>query len=320
MQTMSFCRGEIPYVSMYRLTVHMRWTIRALLVAVAIIAAVLTIPRWRSFQQHFAAQKLHRRGISIVFAQHYPKQPVLQRVVFGDNAYDWVEAIKVEGEPLSNNDARRLGMFPRLTELMLYECPSADTVLLNAAKMPSSLKVLHLEASTITKDGLSCIANLRSIENLRLLDLALTDGDLTALQELPNLRYLSLRGGCVNDNILREIAVCARIQGLGMRATNVTDDGLCSLQALRQLNDLTILDSPITGTGLACLRELRELESLTLDGCPITDDGLEAIKQIRTLKVVRFNSKMVTKDAIAALVKALPKCVVGSPYYQNAGR
>ena len=135
-----------------------------------------------------------------------------------------------------------------------------------------AVTALELGGSTVTDSGL---AELASLEELKVVDLSNTQVTVEGLRFLSNskhLRRLLLREVAVGDDALTFIAAFRYLETLDLRNSQITDRGLKSLTGLKYLKRLQMEG---TGVTAAAVEELQE----TLVGCRITfgksDDGIQ---------------------------------------------
>lgn len=169
------------------------------------------------------------------------------------------------------------------------------------------IRQLHL--STITDDGLSCLARLTSLEELTFtLDPATSPAAMRHVAALPNLRRLRLglpdlpvRNGIsdarstATESILqqlREIAKSPSIRRLECRfRDNASLLALTEMQSngeppLINLFELRIAESYITNAGLANLHQIPNLIHLDVSHSRIDDDALPTLKELPVLRTL----------------------------------
>ncbi len=127
----------------------------------------------------------------------------------------------------------------------------------------TGLKVLFLENTTISAEGLKFLKGLNSLERLSISKQLTDDG-------------------------LAEIAQLSFLKALYIREHRLTDDGLAHLEKLASLEELDISNGRMSNAGLAHLAKLPSLRYLMLSGKNFTDDGLIYIKDIPSIKILHF--------------------------------
>jgi Leucine-rich repeat (LRR) protein len=127
----------------------------------------------------------------------------------------------------------------------------------------SGLKVLYLDNTAISAEGLKFIKSFKSLERLSL-SKQLTDSGLAEIAQLPSLKALYIR------------------------ESRLTDAGLAHLAQLKSLEELDIGQGRMSNAGLAHLAKLPSLRYLMLTGKNFTDDGLIHIKDIPSIKTLHF--------------------------------
>jgi len=163
-----------------------------------------------------------------------------------------------------------------------------------------SLKVLYFGGNNfVTNDGLAQLSNLKSLEELALRSVRMTDQGLKYLSGLPHLRYLILGGNFTNDAFLylkdvpslRTLSI--GIMEIGGRdpksrpclITRFNDEGMKNVSGLRQLENFgAAWMEGITDKGVAHLKNMPSLKKLGIGHAHLTDRAMLDLKQIRTLE------------------------------------
>jgi len=127
----------------------------------------------------------------------------------------------------------------------------------------TGLKVLFLENTNISAEGLQFLKGLKSLERLSI-SKQLTDDGLAEIAQLPSLKALYIR------------------------EDRLTNAGLAHLEKLASLEELDISNGRMSNAGLAHLAKLPSLRYLMLTGKNFTDDGLIYIKDIPSIKILHF--------------------------------
>jgi Leucine-rich repeat (LRR) protein len=173
----------------------------------------------------------------------------------------------------------------------------------------TQLKVLDLNNTKITAEGLRLIRNLRSLEsftipagstdagmahvsNLRSLralhfsENKVTSAGLAYLANLSSLEELDLGGERIGDEGLVHVGKLPSLRYLFLWGKGFSDAGLAHLRNCRSLRILNLMHLPITNTGLAHLSAFPGLERLDLYDTRVSDAGLVHLKRIRSLKML----------------------------------
>ena len=185
------------------------------------------------------------------------------------------------------------------TKESLITDPIVETAVRDQLKKPEGeltptdlleVRVLHLNNTQITDDGLKEVAKLTQLIELDLFGSnQLTD---KGLKELTNLQYL---------------------ETLGLPG-QITDEGLKQVTEFNQLTTLGLKEcSQITDAGLSELTNLNRLSSLWLPP-QITDASLKEIIKLKQLELLVLSGTKITATGISEVLKALPKCnIISKP-------
>lgn len=151
----------------------------------------------------------------------------------------------------------------------------------NLAKLPQlpDLKVLNLEESQVTSDGLDAILPLKSIKTLSLRDTPVTD--ITPLAELPHLEELNLNFSRCRGEHLSSASELKHVTVLLAGYLEVTDAEVVELAECSQLEELSIAASHLGEHGLQPLTALQNLKTLVLSDARYDAADLKAFEAAR---------------------------------------
>jgi serine/threonine protein kinase len=191
---------------------------------------------------------------------------------------------------------------PYLSRLKIF----ADRV---KAERTNVIDARPISSSVSDKD----LGVLRGLLHLRVLNLdhtESTDEGLKDIATLTNLVDLSLTNTQVTDNGLADLKSLTKLENLRLDRLPITDAGLARLSALPRLKSLSLYKTGVTDAGMAYLKELPALEVVSLDDTQIGDEGLRQLSQCKTLKRVKVWNTRVTAEGIRQLQEALPGVIV----------
>jgi hypothetical protein len=134
-----------------------------------------------------------------------------------------------------------------------------------------------------------------------------TDKGLSALAGLPHLRQLKLGQNTATDKTLAVIAGCKQLRLLSVGQARITDAGLEKLKSLTRLEVLDVSGNPkVTDAGIAHIKTLERLEVLGLANTAITDKGLFALAPLEGLRSLDVRGTKVTADAAMKFPDMMP--------------
>jgi thiol-disulfide isomerase/thioredoxin/Leucine-rich repeat (LRR) protein len=182
---------------------------------------------------------------------------------------------------VSGNTLKAIKDLPALEMLFVgdTQISGADFVSLEGMRSLKILIVSFAENAEV-KPGLSAIAKLTQLEDLRLAGGRLLAVDVQELSPLFELKRLQLDIP-VDDS-------CGVMLG-----------GFCALESLE------IRNSVMTDAGLAQLSNLRDLKSLQIGG-HFTDAGLESLRRMKSLQMLYISSPYITEQGLAGLAAQMP--------------
>lgn len=259
-----------------------RFSVRSLLLGIAIIAGLLTWlgkPIFRSRLQRPIVRQIEAVGGTVYY--HYqlkpgaidwskpPPGPAFIRSLLGDDTFANVGAVSLGSSP-TDEDVGQLPQLPALLEVALDGDNITDRCVSDLLQI-RKLWGLALADTAISPDGMRKLADCQTLQSLSLMGVEITDAHARQLHRFPKLRYLQLT------------------------KTSVTDDGLMSLSPLIELRQLDVFVAPsITDAGVAWLGELKKLEQLKLFETGITDEALSTIARIPSLQILQLRDKAIT--------------------------
>lgn len=243
--------------------IRVQYTLRTLLAIAAIVAC---------FVGHSAQSARDQRlALDVVREKH------------GRVAYDWepdVDGVTSDFLPvdLGQHGAsipgpawlRRLigdDFFQDVVVIRLHTACDADLKLFSRMKY---LRILILDRSHVTDDGMRYVRQMRDLQELRLGLTTITDAGVAELRMLARLRELRLEGTRVTDAGVRAIALLP-LECLVLDGTQITDEAVDVLARISSLKYLAVRRTRLTARSIETLRAL-------LPDCEI-DPGLHSAEK-----------------------------------------
>jgi Leucine-rich repeat (LRR) protein len=236
-------------------------------------------------RQQNAAETIQKLGGIVSWSD--PSSPAWLRKIFGDEVFQHVNRVDLEGLPVGDDALGPLAELNQITGLYLGNTRITDA---GAAKLADlrQLEDLDLSATKITDAGL---ANLRGLNRLRCLSLwgtQITDAGLENLSNLKQLESLDLRQTRINGTGLEKLKPLTQLEELDLGGSEISDSALEPLAGMTQLHDLDLGGTKITDAGLIHLRGLTQLERLDLSGGSVADASMERLMGLPQLKELRL--------------------------------
>jgi hypothetical protein len=231
----------------------MRFSLRTLLLVITAIAVIGGWPVSRAVRQRDAIRHFRELTSHLPpehFYDHYltisyvPSRPVaetklppnipawrvrLYELVGGHECWGTVDGVTASNVKVTNDDLRFLAALPYVEDIRLAATDVDDEGIPLLHQCPK-LRILDLEQTSITDEGLAQLAGLR-LEALMLDRTAITDDGLRHLAAFENLESLTLRGTAITDRGVPHLARLKRLTELFLNDTAVTAQGYRSLQA-----------------------------------------------------------------------------------------
>ncbi len=239
-----------------------------------------------------------------------------------------------DGSLLTSDDLALFGKLSDLQKLQIYNCRTLNSEMVNHLKGLKELNSLAL-TNTIIDDAavetivqsfpnlialdlssnanmssqvLKAISELKSLQQLSLLQNKFNDVGTRRLSKLQDLRVLDLRGNMqAGDMTLDVLAGLPMLKALKHRSTAVSDYGMENLSRNVTLENLLIQDFAISsqsGHHLAKLKKLTQLEIFRCQG--FGSEGVLALKGLN-LQRLTLRDLPVVDDSALEVLKELPK-------------
>ena len=147
----------------------------------------------------------------------------------------------------------KLAALHELDRLYLDQTHTDDVTLAVLAPAHDTLRVLHLEGSDVSEDGLAALRAFTELDELTIGDTRVHAG-IADLSAWPRLRTLSLVGLDLADKALPLLAARRSLVVLDLSATEVRDPS--PLAALPHLRTLGVAQTRLSATGAAAIKRL----------------------------------------------------------------
>ena len=272
-----------------------RWSLRAFLIATAIIGVLVGLHAKRVSTRRTAIARL--AGISprgkprIEYDYQFDDQGIIPNArssvpapllrFLGPDFFHEIVGVSLDGDHI------------HVTELqMLRSLPG--------------LKRLDVEYDTLSRESLETIEKLVALERLDLQETGIGDDDLAHVSPLNNLRILLLSGRGISDDGLTNLSGLKHLKNLALRECSVSGSGLVHLKC-PSLRTLDVKKSPISDASIDHICRLQSLEELNLFGTQVTSTGIVKLINLTNLKRLQL-PKDADQDAIDVLNEALPGC------------
>jgi hypothetical protein len=172
--------------------------------------------------------------------------------------------LRIEGlDRFEGQHLRSLKYFPKLSSLIISDCPKINDETLKNVELPASIKSLWCEKCSFGDDTLSRWLATASLTEL-CLDQNVTKQIAPALAKQKNLISLSIQNAPLNDEDLR------------------------CLSSLESLECLELTGMPLNGSFLMQLKVVNTLELLDLSGTALEDQFVAEIARFKNLRLVNL--------------------------------
>ncbi len=132
---------------------------------------------------------------------------------------------------------------------------------------------------TSTKDkSLAKIEGIVSLKLLRLNWSLVTNEGLLHIERLPELAMLYLTGTAVSDEVVPHIKSLSSLKALQLSHTGITDVGLASLEGFADLSHLGLDGTVVTDMSIPAIASFTSLKYLNVSDTDMTDEGLSKLR------------------------------------------
>ena len=219
----------------------LRFSVRSLLVGIAVVASILA---WKLEQSRRIEQALRRiRELGGYVALRSEPSPWLRRL-----AMPHAEVVSLDETLATNEDVRHLEMLHSLTRLKLSQTELSPGGLAPLASL-QNLTLLTLGKTAVNDFDLQHIAGLTKLATLELHDTAITDGGLIHLRRLASLDRLSLQGTSVTSSGLQHLAPLIRLRALSLDENQASAPAAEHLGRLESLAEIHVYVHSGVGRG-----------------------------------------------------------------------
>jgi Leucine-rich repeat (LRR) protein len=212
----------------------------------------------------------------------------------------WIGGFRVV---LSDDALRSIAELKRLRVLELYGPLVSDAGITHLAGL-TSLEELRLDGNN--RIGDAALASLKDLTNLRDLyfhGARITDAGIASIARLTALETLTLGNSQVGDGAMATIANFTKLQTLDLQHTNITDVGMARLKGLTSLRWIALIGTNVTSRGFANLAEMTAMTNVYANGTQIDDGALDSMRRMSGLKTLYVPNTGITE---AGLLRALP--------------
>lgn len=238
-----------------------RFSVRALLIATALLGAMLGL-RIRTAQRQEAAVRAIRALGGTVFYDYQMKRrqdPSAGRAIVDPNASPaypaWFRRIADRLFP------------PRVEYVSLRDTGATDAHLCLLDDLPH-VTVLDLKSTRITDRGMVHLSRL-PLEVLSLWKTGIGDEGIRQLRDRTALRNVVLDETKVTDAALADVAGWTDLEEwLGLCYTRVTDEGVGRLSGLKKLRTLNLIGTSVTAERARELRAALSQTDISIGGPP----------------------------------------------------
>jgi hypothetical protein len=192
-----------------------------MLIVTAVVAVCLGLWANSARRQQRVVQSLEEKGCEIFYSYQMRSPfdnpalpgPTWVREWLGVHYFDFVQAVNLKGDRISDADLASLRDLPRLTSVHVFDAPNVTDAGLAHLAVLNDLDDLYLKCPQITDAGLVHLHGLHLLEYLYLESDQITNAGLVHLRGLNRLRLLSPHCA-ISDAGMEHLTVLTRLERL----------------------------------------------------------------------------------------------------------
>jgi len=222
-------------------------------------AALATTPGGKLAELYVSRTVVGDQGLAILDSVPHLAALGLGHTQIGDATFDRIAKLgELHTLVLSDVHAppktfTKLASLHVLERLYLDQTRAGDVTLAVLVPAHETLRVLHLEASEVSEDGLAALRAFTELDELTIGDTRMRAG-IADLSAWPRLRTLSLVGLELSDKAVPQLAARRSLVTLDLSATEVHD--VSPLVALPHLRTLGVAQTRLSAAGVAATKRL----------------------------------------------------------------
>lgn len=177
-----------------------------------------------------------------------------------------------------------------------------------------SLSEVYLAGSLVDDTALARIAEIPTIEKLRIAKTSVSKEGLVHLTKLPLEELDVSECSKIDDSALEPIGKITSLKKLNLWRDAVGDTGMAYLKDLTNLEWLNVDNTQLSDAGLKSFAGFSKLTFLHLGSTSVSDAGMPDILPLKSLKDLKVSRTAVTETGVQPLQKAIPKLDVQLKY------
>jgi internalin A len=141
--------------------------------------------------------------------------------------------------------------------------------------------------------GIASIANLTTLESLKLMDTKVTDDGFAHLGRLTNLKTVDVPRAGFSGSGFRHLREAKNLKSLKLESSAITEAGLEGISKLPNITELH-LPPQIGDAGVKHLVTMKSIEKLQIRKSKVTDDSIAYLVQLPTLSELDLRETAIT--------------------------
>jgi Leucine-rich repeat (LRR) protein len=173
-----------------------------------------------------------------------------------------IQAVAIDGLPTTTEAIREVKKLPNLERLTLESMPVTASEILQLGQF-SKLVDLEFQPEKLNDQQLIALGKLQNLRTLKIEPDGgtITRRGITALAQLKGLKHLQLSNVPIVDEDLEPLTGLSSLTTLDLSSTPITDQALDFVLKMPQVNDLILNETQITGVGAQRIIKSPQIQS-----------------------------------------------------------
>lgn len=219
------------------------------------------------------------------------------------------EDIWIGGDDCTPTRISQLGRLSGIKELSIWNTQLSEASCEAIANL-DSLEELKLRYVKVDNSSLAKLSKLHQLRSFTLAspseDSETNDETLQFLSALPNLTSLSIESCTFTNEGIRHIAPLKKLESLYIVRVPIDDKAFIYMEKMASLKNLYLGVTSVACESADCFAPLWRLRHLVIDGSPVSDSSLGNFRGLHHLNEIGLVDTEITAEGLDSLRRSLP--------------
>lgn len=213
-----------------------------------------------------------------------------------------IKTLKLSRSSITDKGLEKVAKIKTLNALYLNRVYGITAEGLKNLTNLKNLTYLTLNATGVGDDALKVVAQIKTLEVLRLMDNSISEKALLPFSGHPSLKDIDVNRGNTGDGIAA-LRTVKSLEILRVGTSGVTDEGVKAISGLPNLKGFHIQGNPITGKSLRLIASWPALNDLWIIDTDIKPQELRFLRNARRLEILRVDDLHINDENITELTR-----------------